>query len=371
MFCPKCGKQLEGNERFCGGCGFNFASVTQAQDTQSAAPAPTQSMQPAYTAAPSPAPAPQKKGANPIVVFLITFIIGLAALAVVFLFVYPGYLTDKYDDDGDSSSSVSASERRSSKKDDSSKNKKDDSSKETTASESEADTATETTTTTVTTTEPTTTTAETTTTEETTTEATTTTAPETTTAKKTTTGGKETTKKQTTTTAKKENKDEKAAKEAKEAAKYSTDTRPAFDEFEWCFGQSGLIYEMPSYGEKITNPNGFAGGWKCMIIYNPTNYAGTFIRELDNVYIQVDKDSSYAEVTIDWYWYESDSSEGYNEEDMEDSTLYGSIVNEGIYVTGVGNLSIGTFWKEDDQEYAIGELALQDGTYAYVALTRP
>lgn len=159
-----------------------------------------------------------------------------------------------------------------------------------------------------------------------------------------------------------------------EAMRLSTSARPSFDEFEWCFGQNGLVYTQPEGTEPITDPLGFSGGWKAMVIYNPSNSAGTFIRELDNVDIGINGDT--VDLTIDWYLMSVDSSEMTNEEGMPDTMFLGTIPEE---YTGGGfrafngqrTVNMVYFWREGTSQYALGTLTTEDGLPAYIALTRP
>ena len=162
--------------------------------------------------------------------------------------------------------------------------------------------------------------------------------------------------------------DEKTAAYA-EALAFSTDDRPDYSEFEWCFGQGGLVYNVPDHAEMITDPLGYTGGWKAMVIYNPTNSAGTFMRELDNIDIGVYDDTCI--ITIDWYYMEIDGSESYNEENVEDSNFFGTVTDTGLYASGDAEISINSLWKADGKEYALGALITSDGLPAYLAMVRP
>lgn len=154
-----------------------------------------------------------------------------------------------------------------------------------------------------------------------------------------------------------------------EAWAASTGERPDFSEFEWCFGQFGLVYQPPENADMITDPDGTNGGWKAMIIYNPTNSANTFTRELDNIYISVD--GGAVQLTIDWYLMAPDYSEAFNEEDMPDTVFNGTVTSSGIHVTGAADIAIDTFWNSNGKQYAIGILTTQDGIPAYLAMVRP
>ena len=155
-----------------------------------------------------------------------------------------------------------------------------------------------------------------------------------------------------------------------EAMKLSTNARPSFDEFEWCFGQNGLVYMQPEGTESITDPLGFSGGWKAMVIYNPSNIAGTFIRELDNVNIGIYGES--VDFTIDWYLMSVDIGETTNEESMPDTMFIGEYSDGGFRAfNGQRTVNMVSFWREGESQYAIGTLTTEDGLPAYIALKRP
>ncbi len=388
MICPYCNSQINDDDTFCQFCGNTVAQSSAAQNvqydlvqnTQYTQPKNTQYAQPQNTPYQPPvtpyqngnAQAPAAKGPNGLLIFSLVIVIGLLLIAAVLLFIKPGYLTHSNDDSSSSKSSksVTTTAKKTEKK--TSKRKTDESSereKVTTAPVDDSSQAEE-----VITTAPVTTTTAPETTEKKTTTTKKTEAETTTTTKKTTTQTT-TTKKQTTTS--KPAATTKSAEDIRieennsvyeEAMNYSTYTRPAFDEFEWCFGQSGLVYEPPGGAQMVTNPLGYTGGWKAMIIYNPSNYDGTFIRELDNIDIGVYEDSVI--LTIDWYFMDIDSAESYNEEDMEDTNFFGSVTDTGIYVSGDAEISINSLWKADGKEYALGTLTTSDGLPAYLAMVR-
>ena len=341
MFCPNCGKQNRQGADFCAGCGTKLPASPQAQPVQQTvrypAPEPLQPQQPS-------APQPQAKEANPVMIFVITMLIGLILIAAFLLFIKPGYLINSDSSRADTSSVSDGSEKddtsskttKKTKKKDSSSDS--DSSKATTTKKRKKKTDT------------------------------TTSAPETETETTTTTAAATEKPKQTQATTDKTL--DAKNKAYAEAGQYSTYARPSFDEFEWCFGQNGLIYTPSSGVDMITEPLGFTGGWKAMVIYNPSNYAGTFIRELDNVDIGVNGDA--VDLTIDWYLMSYDTSETYNEEDMEDTLFLGSVSGSGFNVSsGETTLTMNYFWKADGKEYALGTIQLPDYTSAYIALIRP
>ena len=150
----------------------------------------------------------------------------------------------------------------------------------------------------------------------------------------------------------------------------STNERPVLGDFEWCVGQFGFIRQAPEDAELISDVQGYTGGWKAMIIYNPDDPNGIFTRELDNIYIGV-YDDNRAEVTIDWYLLVPDYSEISNLEDMEDTLFTGGITNTGISANGPALISLDSFWNSSGRQYALGSLTMQDGTNAYLAMVRP
>ncbi|MBR3446876.1 MAG: zinc-ribbon domain-containing protein [Oscillospiraceae bacterium] len=151
---------------------------------------------------------------------------------------------------------------------------------------------------------------------------------------------------------------------------YSTNERPTMQEFEWCIGQFGFIRQTPEGADMISDVQGYTGGWKAMIIYNPDDPDGYFTRELDNIYISVD-DSNLVQLTIDWYLLAPDFSEITNEEDMEDTDFSGAVTNTGISANGPALISIDNFWNGDGKQYAVGSMTLQNGSNAYIAMVRP
>lgn len=370
MICPKCGKMINDGDTFCAFCGETISAGNAApqpqppQQTQFYPPPaqqnvpyqnPTQQPQQFYPQPPVPVRANRTSPAL-IVVIILMVILLLAAIFV--LFIKPGYLLKSSKNDssskGDTSSSavVSGTDTGAAE---SSQPVPEQSSSSGAASETSVTTTTAPETSSVT---------------ETTTAPATTTTQETTTKKTTTTQKQTTTKKQTTTTKATEDKSTQDKNRIyEEAMSMSTYARPTFDEFWWCYGQNGFIYTPPTGADMINDPLGYSGGWKAMVIYNPSNMAGTYMRELDNIDIGVYSDS--CTITIDWYYMEIDSTESYNEEDMADSNFFGYVTNTGLYASGDADISLNYLWKEDGKEYALGTIITSDGLPAYLAMVRP
>ena len=356
MFCPNCGNQLDDSAKFCGGCGYNFASVPQPEETpQPETYAPEQNAyipeaqpvlpeQPAYTpppaAVPQPAqpaqpyaPAAVKSGPNPILVFLLTFILLGAIVASVMLFWKPGYLVNK-----DDSSSKSDSKKVSSKADDS------DDDSDATATETKAPVTTAATE--VTTQEP----AE--------TSAPTETEPPATEPPETETLPPET-----------EPPTSSNVEPSSDARKYSTYENPTFDEFIWTVGQYGYLKDVPSSARRITDPSEILGGWKCFIYYNLSD--GT-MREINKVDISMDDEG---EITFKISWYQAEwGEEGITDEtDYDDEYFYGKMTDGKLEVNGVATVTIDNFWFDtsyQEGQYATGSIYTTDGE-VYVALMRP
>ncbi len=336
MFCPKCGKQLNDGDTFCAFCGETLNNGGNTEQTFQTTPPPV-----SYNAQQYPAPSSvpdntvSAKRPNTAFISAVSAVICLVLIGGFVLFVKPGYLL-KRDDDNNSKTNTTTSAVTSE-------------SKPAVSTEESEEKPTETTTTAETTAV--------------------TTTPTTTSAPETTTTAPETTTLQTTTTSPADKGLEEKNAVYAEAMSLSTGDRPSFDEFEWCFGQGGLVYEAPAGAEMITEPLGYCGGWKAMAIYNPTNLAGTFMRELDNIDIEVNGDS--AVIMIDWYLMENDGNERYSEEDMEDSVFFGDVTDSGLYASGDAEISINSLWRENGRQYALGAIITSDGLPAYLAMVRP
>lgn len=168
--------------------------------------------------------------------------------------------------------------------------------------------------------------------------------------------------------------DDSAAKS--EAAFYSTRNRPTFDEFEWCYGQNGLIMTPPEGAELIDNYYALGGGWKDMIIFEDTKDIGS-TREIDNIELFFDGDR--VTLTVDWYYAEPPYSEPYYYDDSDITQFTGSVNknlgNTEMHTTAnisgdVVTIDLHTFWRADGKQYGFGTLYLPDGTSNYIALVR-
>ena len=391
MICPNCRNTINDRDVFCSYCG---ASLSQQQNN----PAPMQTGSfPAQNNTYSPPPqnygnyqnngyqpqkaAAQAKETNPVIIFIITMMVGLMLMTAFLLFIKPGYLVHKEDkdasstsaknDEGKKSEDKKTTEKKTEKTDKKTKKTKktktekpSDESAETAESEAEttrkgSEDSSE---------------------EETVTKKTeeTTKKPDETTKKPETTKAPETTKPPETTappatTKSAEQQQVDADNEAySEAMSYDTSARPSFDEFEWCYGQYGLTYIPPDNADMITNPLGFCGSWKAMIVYNPTNTSGSFQRELDNVIIGVNGDA--VDLTIDWYYFEEPFSESYDMSDSPDTLFLGNAYDGSVVVSSTDygvTIALTYFWKADGKEYALGTIATPDGIPAYIAMVRP
>ena len=153
------------------------------------------------------------------------------------------------------------------------------------------------------------------------------------------------------------------------AEKFSTYDRPEYSEFGWCVDGGSLVKSAPSGADVITDGEGFAGGWKGMIIHKPSDSIETDTHELVNMDIKVS--GSSADLTIDWYWLSPGNKEGYNEESLDDKKVSGTI-NGGAINAADGNykVNIDQFWMENGKEYAIGSIEVSGGFTSYLALVR-
>ena len=152
-----------------------------------------------------------------------------------------------------------------------------------------------------------------------------------------------------------------------EAICFSTAEKPEFGDFEWCYGQFGLVRDPSESGEQLTNPYAWAGGWKCFIIDTPEDNAETYVRELCSAEISID--GSSGAMTIKHCIYELDG-ESFDDSVTADFSFTGNITGGKLDVTGSGRITMNYFWKENGREYALGDFMLPDGTEAYIALLR-
>ncbi|MBR1739385.1 MAG: hypothetical protein IJ737_03745 [Ruminococcus sp.] len=337
MICPFCNKTINDGDLFCAYCRSRLDGQQPAQQMPQPMQQPFQSGSyqqpspppPSYPAYPqTPPPRGKNLGAILAIIILGVMLLGAAVL----LFIYPGYLVRKGGSDKKDKSDISVSAADG--------NDSGSGTVTTTvtsgslppvSSEQPAETSGQTETTT-----------------------TTTAPPETTTAPETTT---------TTTAATKS--PQEIAKE--EAMQYSTDEKPSFEDFEWCYGQFGLIRDPSETGEALTEPYSWTGGWKCLIIDTPEGSADSYIRELCSVDIFIN--GGTASLTIQHYIYEIDG-ESFDDSITADFGFSGTASAGRIDATGSGRISIDYFWREGGHEYAVGDLILQDGTDAYIALYR-
>lgn len=317
MICPNCGKQINDGDLFCAYCCQRVGS----QPTQ-------QPVQPVYVQPEQPIRSTDTvKEQHPASVFFTTLFIGAALIASFIMFIKPGYFLGRDDDDSSSrkkksDSSVSVVDKES---------KEDDSEIVTTVTTAAPDVS-----------EPSddSSSAETTTT--------TTTAAETTPA--------ETEAPKLVVDAEKD-----------EAAKYSTDEKPSFSEFEWCYGQFGLVRDPPSDVEFLMESGSWTGGWKCMIVYSTSENDEQYIREINNVYIDIE--GTDIDMTVKHYIYEIDG-ESYDDSVTADWKLSGQVTNGPFEVVGGERVTMRSFWRQNGHEYAVGDMMLQDGTDAYIAFYR-
>ncbi len=341
MFCPKCGKQINDDDIFCTYCGETIvpddpgtmlasdpaADKIYSPQANQSQPAPSYAQHPQPF--PQPYPVKKKKGGAAAIIITLSVLLAAAIGGIIFLIV-----SNSYDDETDRAS------RKNSSIAETTDAEEEDSSFATEATTTETGTSTQTTTTTEETTSVTTETTAVTTTEITTTEPP---APIS---------------------------DDSAAKA--EAAAYSTQDRPTFAEFDWCYGQNGLIMSPPQGADLIDNYFATGGGWKSMLIYEDTEGIGA-TREIDN--IELFFNGNRVTLSVDWYYVEPPYSEAYY---MDEGTVTqfsgavnGSVIHTAADVNGsTVTIDLYSFWRVDGKQYALGTLYLPDGTSNYLALVR-
>ena len=93
MICPKCGKDVPDGMKYCPNCGMVLTGDEQTPTSQGS------QVQTPYVPIPQPevssAAAPDRSGSGTGVILGIIALLLAAVIAVVVLFVYPGFLTDK------------------------------------------------------------------------------------------------------------------------------------------------------------------------------------------------------------------------------------------------------------------------------------
>ena len=341
MFCPKCGKQINDDDIFCAYCGETIvpddpgtmlasdpaADKIYSPQANQSQPAPSYAQHPQPFS--QPYPVKKKKGGAAAIIITLSVLLAAAIGGIIFLIVS--------NSDGDDPDRAS---RKNSSIAETTDAEEEDSSFATEATTTETGTSTQTTTTTEETTSVTTETTAVTTTEITTTEPP---APIS---------------------------DDSAAKA--EAAAYSTQDRPTFAEFDWCYGQNGLIMSPPQGADLIDNYFATGGGWKSMLIYEDTEGIGA-TREIDN--IELFFDGNRVTLSVDWYYVEPPYSEAYY---MDEGTVTqfsgavnGSVIHTAADVNGsTVTIDLYSFWRVDGKQYALGTLYLPDGTSNYLALVR-
>ena len=149
------------------------------------------------------------------------------------------------------------------------------------------------------------------------------------------------------------------------AASYSTTDRPEASDFQTWY-EHYISGGIPSDAHIITDYDKIKGSWKGLLRYS----GSTVTSELMNFTVSGDASSSV--FTVDWYLvlYTGDE-EWMNEEDMEDLSYAGSWSDGVLAVNGAGDITIRTFYEIGGQQFAVGEMAVPDGSTAVVGMVRP
>ena len=158
---------------------------------------------------------------------------------------------------------------------------------------------------------------------------------------------------------------------------YSTTERPVEEEFRWYLDD---VYQngMPASAKPISDPYAYEGGWKCLFWWDPENMMGAAGIELANVDIQIAGEDSVT-VTVDQYWIRQINSEPVDESTkepyrischlMQGRDAYGAALESdntaGLYFI------LDSFYTIGDVQYALGQISVQSGEMAMIALVRP
>jgi hypothetical protein len=348
MFCPNCGKTINDGDKFCANCSFRTDGLFQQQNNFQNVPInyQPQNIQPS---------APAEEKGHPVAIFFTTMIIGCGLLAGAMFIINPGILKNNSAAKVPADSSETADKGNDASKEEANKIV----AMTTLADEDRGESVT-----TVTTTR----------------------GPEDQSEKSgllklpgrskktttvTTTITEETEAPQTSTSVTETTKSEMQLKleEARkaEALRFSTDEKPEFSEFEWCYGQYGLIKEQPDDVKALTVWDQWVGGWKGFIVHTPADAKDKFSREVNNVDISIVEDKVTA--TVKHHLYEVDG-EVFDDSVTADFVLKGDVDGYGIDVQGKQHMIISCFWKQDGHEYALGEITDEDGRQSYIALMR-
>ncbi len=144
---------------------------------------------------------------------------------------------------------------------------------------------------------------------------------------------------------------------------------PDFSDFSWCYGQYGLLRDIPEGGVQMTDLSSWKGNWKCMIIYTPQDVTETMIRELN--YAEIFSLGDDPALRVQPAVYEADGVCS----DRSDAPLRiypGELYNGWLYTSaeGDGDIILYYFWQQDGHEYALGDYRIDETTEYYIALTR-
>lgn len=344
MFCPNCGKPINDGDMFCAHCSFRTGGMKQPQNNIGNVPI---NYQPQNNQQAAPA---EEKG-HPVAIFFATMLIGCGLLAGAVFFFDPGFLKNNGAATVPHDDTVTAAA-----KNESTASGENKIVPMTTLAEKDGG--------------------------ETVTTVTTVPEPEVPSedggrlkiprrTKKTETVTEVTEAPVTTTTVTTSERSEVQIKleEARraEAQQFSTNEKPEFSDFEWCYGQNGQIREPPSDSKTLPVWDQWVGGWKGFAVYVPTDADSKFIREVNNVDISIVDDK--VTVTVKHHLYEMEGEE-YDDSITADFVYTGYVVDHGIDVQGEQHMVIKSFWKKDGHEYAVGNLTDKDGNKAYIALMR-
>ncbi len=325
MFCENCGTKLRDGAKFCNKCGYNMA----------------QPVYPHYNLQPTPpGSAKQSNSALPAII-ISSVIIVVTIIAMILLFVMPGYLRADYRKDKENPSLAEGSSEP-----DSSSLITADNSSDSPAEQDEAS--------------------------------------------KDSSNGSEADASATTDKAASDSSDssnntdksEKASTEevttedpeivlAEFIASMSTDDQPNIADFFWyteCVIHDGIPSDA-IYFSKHPLAN---GGWKMYMLNDPYYKANNHSEMWMNADIETEDDDINACVTIKWGNLFDGSGESVDQSG-EVTEFYGSWENKNLVVKDAawGTLTLTDFYSKGINQFILGTFDWIDGTSAYVAMVRP
>ena len=149
------------------------------------------------------------------------------------------------------------------------------------------------------------------------------------------------------------------------AVSYDTAERPESSDFQTWY-EHNVTGSIPTGARTITDFEEIKGSWKALFRYSESAASAELLN------MSVSGTPSSASLTADWYMivYSGDG-EWMNEEEMEDTVFPASWSGGTLTASGTVSITLRTFYEYDGQQFAVGEMALADGSSAVVGMIRP